>query len=275
MAVSRRTERPRSTLALLVLASVTVLTLDARDQGVVVFDAARDGVRDALAPVQSAADRLFAPVGDLVGGVAHHGDLEAENARLRRQLDEARNEALAGADAVRERDELLAQAGLASPVPGVTARVVADSASNFDLTVEIDRGRGAGVATGMPVVTAAGLVGRVIEVSEQRATVRLVTDPRSDVGVRLASSGDLAIVKGRGAGRPFAVDLVEPATPVAPGEVLVTSGLQAAAFPPGLAVATVASSELRTGALQRDVAAEPVADLGRLAFVTVLQWGPG
>ena len=275
MAVSRRTERPRSTLALLVLASVTLVTLDARDQGTAVLDGVRDGVRDALVPVQSAADRILAPVGDVVGGVASYGDLEAENERLRAQLDEARGRAAAGADAVREREQLLAQAGLASAVPTVAARVVADAASNFDLTVEVDRGRAAGVGTGMPVVTAAGLVGRVVEVSERRATVRLVTDPQSDVGVRLASSGDLALVKGRGAGRSFAVDLVGPQVPVTPGEVLVTSGLQTAAYPPGLVVATVRSAELRTGALQQDVVADPVADLSRLAFVRVLQWAPG
>ncbi|MGH9165546.1 MAG: rod shape-determining protein MreC, partial [Acidimicrobiales bacterium] len=128
--------------------------------------------------------------------------------------------------------------------------------------------------TGMPVVSGAGLVGRVVDVSTRRAAVLLISDPTSSVGVRLAGSGDVGVATGRGRGSTLRIDLVEPLTKVEPGEALVTSGLEQSAFPPGIPVGQVKAATTATGALQQDVTAQPVADLDRLSFVKVLQWSP-
>ena len=74
--------------------------------------------------------------------------------------------------------------------------------------VEIDRGTDAGVDKGMPVVTGAGLVGRVVEASKRRATVLLITDLSSNIGVRLTASGDVGVAKGAGAGNDLPVDRI-------------------------------------------------------------------
>jgi rod shape-determining protein MreC len=178
VAVSRRSTRSRSTLLLLVLTSVTLLTLDYRGPGSGAIDAVKGGARDLFAPVQDASDRVTAPVRNLVDGIVHYGDLE--NARLRAQLAEREGQLLRAADAERERQALLDQQDLdfVGDVPRVAARVVSTSPSNYELTVAIDRGRDAGVAEGMPVVTGAGLVGRVVGVSNRRATVLLLTDKK-------------------------------------------------------------------------------------------------
>ena len=167
MAVYRRTARPRFTLLLLVLTSVTVITLDYRGDAGGVIDSIKGAAQDAFAPVQSAADAVFNPVGDFFGGITHYGDLEAENARLREQLEDARGQRLQAEDARRERETLLELDDLTvvADIPSVSARVVSTSASNFDLTVQIDQGRDDGIALRMPVVTGAGLVGRVVAVS--------------------------------------------------------------------------------------------------------------
>lgn len=156
----------------------------------------------------------------------------------------------------------------------MAARVVLTPASGFDVTLRIDKGRDAGIAKGMPVVSGGGLVGRVIDVSRKRATVRLVTDSSSSVGVRISSTGDLAVAAGRGTGSTLRVDLVDPATEVAKGEIVVTSGLQNSAFPPGIPVGKVVAANTAAGALQQDVTIEPVVDLRRITFVKVLLWGP-
>ena len=83
MAVYRRPARSRFTLLLLVLTSITLLTLDYRGAGSGAIGVVKNAVRDAFAPVQSASDRVFAPVGDFVGGILHYGDLESENADVR------------------------------------------------------------------------------------------------------------------------------------------------------------------------------------------------
>lgn len=275
MAVYRRSRRHRFVLLLLVLTSVTAITLDFRGEGDGLLDSVRGGARDAFAPVQSAADRVFAPVGDFFGGATRYGDVKAENDRLRRQLEEARGETLRQAGADRERQSLLELQDLtfAADIPAVAARVVSTAPSNFQLTVTIDHGAEAGVAKGMPVVTGAGLVGRVADVSAKRATVLLITDRASNVGVRLQSSGDVGVARGAGPGTPIPVDLVNIDVKVVEGEPVVTSGLEQSVFPPQVPVGKVRTAKVAPGALKQDVTIDPVVDLQRLEFVKVLQWG--
>lgn len=276
MAVYRRPARSRFTLLLLVLTAVTLLTLDYRGAGSGAIGAVKDGVRDAFAPVQRVSDRIFAPVGDFVGGILHYGDIEAENERLRQEIADIRGDLYRADDADRERRALLDQLDLPLPedIPRVDARVVSTSPSNFAFTVEIDKGTSSGVAIGMPVVTGAGLVGRVTEASRNRSVVQLLTDKKFSVGIRIGETGDVGVANGTGSLSRLTVDLVDPSTEVPEGEILVTSGLQQSQFPPGYPVGRVVDREVRPNALQQDVTIEPVVDLERLTFLTVLQWTP-
>jgi len=274
VAVYRRSARPRFVLLLLVLTAVTLLTLDERTGGLGVVDTVRDTARDALAPIRDATDSAFRPVADFFQGIIHYGRLEDANNRLREQLAERDAELAIVADAQRERQELLDQQKLefVGDIPTVAARVVLASPSNLDLTVEINRGRDSGVSPGMPVVTGAGLVGRVVDVSRTRATVLLVSNPTSSVGVRLATSGEVGVASGQGARSPLQVDNVDPATKVAPDEPVVTSGLQQSIYPPGIPVGRIRTARVPPEAVQQEVTVDPIVDLRRLTFVKVLQW---
>lgn len=282
MAVYRRPARSRFTLLLLVLSALTLLTLDYRGADHGVLGKVRDRVQDMFAPVQDASDRALAPVGDFVGGILHYGDLKAENQRLRDENANLRGAVLRGDDVARENRALLDQLNLTfvGDVPRVNARVVSDAPSNFELTIEIDKGTSDGVAVGMPVVTGAGLLGRVVDTSRTRSMVELLTQETFAVGVRLAGgdspdAGVVGVANGAGYHRPMTVDLIDPGVKVSPGDLFVTSGLQQSRYPPGIPVAKVVSAVARPNALQQDVTVEPVADVRRLAFVAVLQWSPG
>ena len=69
-------------------------------------------------------------------------------------------------------------------------------------------------------------------------------------------------------------DLVPPHTPLHNGEIMYTSGLQAASFPPGIPVATVRSFHTASGASQETIKVDPAANLSNLAYVDVVQWAP-
>lgn len=273
MAVYRRSARPRFVLLLLVLTSVTLLTLDER--GVGVIDTARDGARDAFEPIRSVSDTVMAPIGNLIGGVLHYGDLEAENERLREENDELRGRLTRSEDANRENEALRDQLDLESvaDIPTVAARVVLGTPSNHDLSVVINRGSDDGLADGMPVVTGAGLVGRLTNVSRSTATVLLLKDRDAAVGVRLAS-GDVGVAGGAGARNPLRVDGIDPETRVTKGELVVTSGLQQSLYPPNIPVGRVTSARQRPGGLEKVVDVEPAVDIDRLSFVSVLLWSP-
>jgi rod shape-determining protein MreC len=126
----------------------------------------------------------------------------------------------------------------------------------------------------MPVVAGAGLVGRVVDASQSGATILLITDAQSSIGVTLSGSGDRGVGKGRGADRPLDVDLVESATLVAKDEVVVTSGLQQSVFPAGIPIGRVLEAKPEPGGLQQQVTVRPVVDMRRLTFVKVLMWSP-
>jgi rod shape-determining protein MreC len=272
VAVYRRTSRPRFTLLLLILTAVTLLTLDERGGRFVT--SMRDHARDAFAPVSDAANAVFDPIGNALQGVVHYGDLEAENARLRDELAARDGDRLRSVDQERQLKALLDQQELdyVGDIPTVAARVIGGAPNAYQLTVELDRGRDHGVSPGMPVVSGAGLVGRVIDASSTHSTVLLITDRTSSVGVRLTGSGDTGVADGKGRGRALGVELIDPSTAVKVGEVVVTSGLQQSLYPPGVPVAKVVAAKALPGALSQDVTADPVVDLQRLSFVRVLQW---
>jgi rod shape-determining protein MreC len=272
---TRRTTRPRFTLALLVLTSITLITLDYRSGGSGLTDRLRGVARDAFEPVGRVVGNVISPVGNVIGGVLDFGRIKDENARLRDELARARADAAAGAEAERELKAALDALDLdfAGDLPSVAARVTGGSFSPLQLTIEIDKGTEAGVDEGMPVVSGGSLVGRIVQVGPRRSTIRVVTDPGLSVGVRLISTGDLGVVTGDG-GRRLVMSLVEPNTEVKEGEQIVTSGLQRSQYPPGVPIGKVSDVKRDGAGLTQEVIVTSAIDLRRLSFVRVLQWRP-
>ncbi|HTZ09955.1 MAG TPA: rod shape-determining protein MreC, partial [Acidimicrobiales bacterium] len=205
---TRRGRRSRRglTLALLVVASIAIISADYRGSGHGVIDWARRGAHDALAPVQHGVDDVVRPIGSFLSGAVHAGALEQQNAKLSRQLGVLERQSLAQQatrNALRTL-QALDKLPWTPGIPAVTAQVTSLGTSDFAATVELDKGASSGVAVGMPVVGARGLVGQVVEVWSSGCTVRLVTDAASSVGVRFGAGGDLALVQGAGLGRPLA-----------------------------------------------------------------------
>lgn len=274
MAIARRASRPRFTLFVCALAAVTFITLDARDGTSGFIDTTKGVARDVYSPLQGAVDSALEPIRNAARGVRSQDQLEAENARLRQQLEDARGDALEAENNGRELRALydLFNIRYLPDLPRVTARVIASTSSNFELTLAIDKGENDGIAVGMPVVTGSGLVGRVVETSQSRSTIAMITDPSSSIGVRVGSTGDIGVAKGTGPGQPMDVDLLDIILPVAVDEIMVTSGLQSGAYPAGIPVGSVRTTDTPPGQLTRNVTMNPVVDLNRLEFVQVLQW---
>lgn len=275
MALQRRNGRSRATLLFLVLLSITVITLDFRGDGGDVIDSVRSGASDALAPVRDGADAVLSPIGNAFSGITGYDDLEDENARLRERIAELRRTDVRGAETEAELRDLLRlnDLGWAGDVPTVSARVVSAPVSNFEQTIELNRGTDAGVRVDMPVVTGDGLVGRVVQASGKRARVRLITDPGSSVGVRIAQSGETGVAEGEGPDRTMSVAFIEVDAQVKRGNLAVTSGLEGGSdlFPAGIPVGRVARAQKVEGELQQRVELRPLADVAHLRFVKVLR----
>lgn len=276
MAARDHRRRPRTTIALMVLLSITVITVSAKD--VPVLSSVRGAVLDVLAPIGRGFRSATRPVRSWFGSATDYDEVVAENRRLRDRIAElegevARNEGAANQLAAL-REQL--QIPFVKETPTIVAEVSTGPFSNFDDdTLQLNRGTRDGVEVGNPVVTAAGLVGRITEVTERNSLVQLITDGDLKVGVRLAGTNNLASGHGTGAGNPFVVDQsVELVDPVEEGETVLTSGLASSRFPPevpiGWVVAVAPSQSDQTQKLEVRIA----ADLERLDVVQIMRWKP-
>ncbi|HYD10562.1 MAG TPA: rod shape-determining protein MreC [Acidimicrobiales bacterium] len=273
MALQRRSGRSRATLVFLILLSITLITLDFRGSGSGVIDGLRDVASDALSPVRNVADGVLSPVGDGLQGITGYGALEDENAELRDRIAELEGDALESEAAAEELEEALDLLGVdfVGDIPTVAARVVSAPVSNFEQTIELDRGSDDGIAVDMPVVSGSGLVGKVVQVSGSRSVVRLISDPGSSVGIRFVHANEGGVAEGEGADRDLSVSFVEVNVELRRRELAVTSGVNDSVFPPGIPVGRIDSARSADGELQQDVRLVPSADLDHLRFVRVLQ----
>jgi rod shape-determining protein MreC len=275
MALSRRSGRSRFTLALLILTSITVLTLDFRGSSAI--RSMRDGASSAFSPVQDAADHVFSPLSDGWNGLFHYGNVRQDNDRLRAEVETLKGQAAQNADAQQQLAARNALDGVTAftALPTVTAQVIAGPLTNFEHTIELDRGTANGVQVGMPVVTGAGLVGRVVSVQSNRSVIKLLTDPDVVVGIRLVSSQEAGLLHGQGDGKPLVIDAdIGPKVVVAPNEVVTTSGEDRAIFPPSIPIGTVSKAELSADQLTQVLTVAPLADLSKLAVVKIIIWTP-
>jgi rod shape-determining protein MreC len=263
----------RTRFVILVLASITLLTVGLRDAPVV--REVREGASVVLNPVQGAVDTVTAPVRNAWHGVTDYDDLQRENDKLRAQVEAADANGVRASDAERQLSELSASLDLpwAGNVKTATARVVSGPRSNFSHAVEIDKGTDDGLAVGMPVVTGAGLVGRVSQATGGSSTVELLTDPEFLVGVRLSTTGDLGTARGQGRHDPLSVDsAISPSAKVPKGTGVVTSGVDRSAYPPGIPVGTVTATRQGSGGLALDLDVDPLVDVEQLSYVSIMLW---
>jgi rod shape-determining protein MreC len=177
----------RRVLLGLILTALLLITLDLRGNPVIA--GAREGFARVFQPVRDGADAVARPVRRAWQGIFEVDDLRRENEALRAEIDRQSGAAIAAEASVREAQELLALNGMQTlaGLETVTARVVGLSPSNWSQTIEIDQGRDRGIRVGMPVVNAAGLVGKVTRVSSNRSVVMLITDRDFALAVKLVN----------------------------------------------------------------------------------------
>ncbi len=277
MAAPRRSGRSRFSLFILLLLSVTLLTLDARDFGPV--ERLKDGLAAVVSPVRSLGDTAFSPIGNAWENFSNSDDLEAENERLRQELETLRAAQIDDAGAAERLEALETELGLRRTLEydTVVAEVIAESISNFDqLVLEINRGSSDGLVDGMPVVTTGGLIGKVEDTGTRTARVRLMTDTQMQIGVLIVGPDEPGIMAGQGEDElpiigngtiPIRVD-------VNVGDVVVTLGGSRSLYPPGLPIGTVAQVDVDQGSLEQTLLVEPSASLDRVEFVTVVLYDP-
>lgn len=229
-------------------------------------------IADAVAPLQSGASRIATGVTSVIDTLVEVKILKDENAYLRNEIERMK-QVLNEVDELRNENErlreLLGFVGR-SEIPFVPAHVIGRNPTHWYSAIVIDKGSNDGIAKNMPVVTAAGLVGRVVRVSARTSTVMLITNHESSVGVLVQSSRDAGLVTGGvGTGTTLTLRLFARDGQVQVGDSIVTSGF-GSFFPGGIFVGTVISTGVEEQGLVISASVKPAVNFDRLEEVLVL-----
>jgi rod shape-determining protein MreC len=240
------------------------------------------GGATVLRPFEVAAERVARPFRDAYGYLAGLVHAKSENARLRRELDKARQEAALGRIATRDNAQLRAQLdyvdGPTFPrdFRPVNTRVLGAPASPFQQQVIVGAGSDDGVRLDAPVVTQDGLVGRVTGVTGSAAQVTLLTDEDSAVPALDVDSSTNArgqVTRGQGEDS-LILDRVPKEAEINVGDEIVTAGSRSRQFPSffprGIAIGTVTSVGRTDTSLFTHVQIQPFVDFGSLDSIIVL-----
>jgi rod shape-determining protein MreC len=263
----------------LVLLSLILITFSFRASS----SGALHGVESAgvtvLRPFEVAAERVARPFRDVYGyfrGLVH---AKSENARLREQVNQLRQQALQGKFAQEQNTQLRSQLHFVdSPLfpqdySPVNTRIISWS-GEFDQQVVIAAGSAQGLREDTPIVTQDGLVGRVTDVTGNAAHVTLLTDESSAVPARDQKTGATGLIRhGEGEGS-LVLDYVPKESNVQEGDVIVTAGTQSkrypSLFPGGIQIGVVTSVGQSDTALYKQIQINPYVDFSGLDAVTAL-----
>jgi rod shape-determining protein MreC len=232
-------------LAVLLVASLVLITVYYRESDAGLLHRARSstlGVTAPLARAGEAAARPFRAVGGWLSGLTVS---KKELERLKEQNDELRARLAELEEARQENDRLRQLVAFAEEqrLTQLGARVIGRPTSAWEGAIVIDRGSADGVRPGMPVIAPQGLVGQIETVSVHSSRVRLLTDEQSGVAAMVQRTRALGVVRGS-IDRVLTMEYVDKAKMPRVGDVIITSGL-GGVYPKGIVVGDVIQVDAR------------------------------
>ena len=266
-------------LVALLFTNLVIMAVDARDA---------DGGHKMLriltqafaSPIQNASSRATGATSGFFEQIWNFRSTAQENEQLKERLTQVEQELHTARQAAVENERLRALLNLSEQIKieSVPARVIARDPSIWFNTITINRGSSSGVKVNMPVVTATGIVGRIITVSPWASQVMLITDEKAGAGAvvgQLGESGALGSVRGRA---DLGVSLIEMRyvsglEKVEPGDTVMTTG-QDGIYPAGLTLGRVVAVKKGTATQAHEILIQPGAQLDHLEEVAVLLYTP-
>jgi rod shape-determining protein MreC len=222
-----------------------------------------------------AADRVSRPFRDAYGYFAGLVHAKSQNNRLRREVDQLRQQASQNAAAASENTDLLKKLHFVNSrsfprgFGYVGTRVVAQPPNAYEQQIVIGAGTNSGIRQNDPVVTDAGLVGTVTKAFASESLVALLTDDTTWVSALDVKTRAVGIVKAGGSFEHVSKD-----QQVNSGDELVTagwkSGTLSSIYPPGIPIGRVTSVGQNDVALYKSVQLQPYANVKTLSSVLVL-----
>jgi rod shape-determining protein MreC len=222
-----------------------------------------------VTPVEKAILGLQSGVGNLWHGYVYLRGVRQENRDLKAQIEKLRLEQVRLNQDAEQGRRLQALLGFKEQFISRTlaAQVIGSSGSEQSRSVYIDKGSHDGIDKDMAVITADGVVGKVLRVFSSTAQVLLINDQSSGVGAILEKSRLQGVLRGTPVGE-VVLEKVMADEQVQSGDKVLTSGGDQI-FPKGLPVGTVAKVT-KGNELFLNIRIRPFTNLSRLEEVLVI-----
>lgn len=255
-------------LLAVLLVSFLLLTVQTRGGGT---GRAGELVAIVLTPVQSLLVRVHRGALGFWANYLDWKSVRRENASLRGDNEQLRVQTLQAGETREENTRLRRLLVLRDrlPLATVTGEVIGREAGGWVRSLTVNRGRGDGIAQQTPVIMPEGLVGRVVQVHRGAAVIQLLNDPASTVGAVVQRTRTAGLVEGDAGGAVRFKFMARDGASVAPGDLVVTSGL-GTLFPKGLPVGRVVKIEDKGSALFHFAVLAPAVDFSRVEEVLLV-----
>lgn len=155
-----------------------------------------------------------------------------------------------------------------SPLRLLAARVIGRSPDSWSSSVIIDKGRYNGIKPGMAVVSFQGLVGSIVESSQNSAKVLLINDPNQGVSSIVQRSRQEGLVSGT-LGTNLIMRYLPDDADIVIGDIVVTSALSQL-YPKGLLVGRIVNIGREFSGLNRYAVVKPAVDLSNVEELLVI-----
>lgn len=222
----------------------------------------------AITPFEKALVRVQTTSSDIWRSYFYLRGVRQENRELRDQIEQLRLEQVRLKQDADQAHRLQALLGFKEQFIAKTtaAQVIGSSGSEQSRIVYIDKGSRDGIQPDMAVISADGVVGKVITVFKGTSQVLLINDQQSGVGTILEQSRLQGVLKGKASGE-LTIDKIMTEEEVKPGDTVLTSGGDQI-FPKGLRVGTI--DKVSKGPEFLQVSVKPAAVLSHLEEVLVI-----
>jgi rod shape-determining protein MreC len=228
------------------------------------FERVRGAALDVTAPVTGALHEVVATTEGLFTGAGNYWDAASQNAELKRERKAMLQRMVEAKAIVQENRQLKATLQLRERgrTTIATGRIVGSSFNSPRRFAILSAGTSDGVRVGMPVRSADGLVGRIIDAGALASRVLLVSDRANIVPARLLRNGIPVIAQGLGDGTVDVRPLEVGRNPFKIGDIIITSGT-GGLYPPLVPIARIVRLD-DDGAIAR-----PLADPASASFAIV------
>jgi len=150
----------------------------------------------------------------------------------------------------------------------VAARVIGRSVDSWSSSVIINKGRYNGIKSKMVVISSQGLVGSIVETTDNTSKVLLINDPNQGISSIVQRSRQEGLVSGT-LGTNLIMRYLPDEAQIMAGDIIITSELSQM-YPKGLLLGRVVNIGREFSGLNRYALVKPAVDLANIEEVLVI-----